>query len=637
MSKRNKDTLLNQDPNRKSRIDLYKRSTFRRRNEKPEQGLKTTIRILKYLNTEKKVITLVITLLFFSIIFSLTGEHIKQILIDFYINKDKVKSIFLDLYEKTNISNGFVFFSISLAAFFIFEIITTFLSSLLMIGTTQRTLKRMRRHIFVKLQNLAVNFFDRNRDGDLMIRITNDVDNISNTMTQTFISFITSMLTLILTISLMLWMNWKLTIVALITVPLIYIAAKNVAKATRKRFRRMRYERGALNGFVAEQINGAKVIQSFCQEEEIIQEFTIESEKVKNITINALTWASLMHPVIGFLNRLRYIIIITAGTILAINGDKAATIGTITVFLTLADRFGGQINNLANMYTDIQNALSGAERIFDIIDDQTIIKDKENALELEDVKGHVQLKNVNFSYLEDTPVLKNVSIDAKPGAKIALVGHTGAGKTTIINLITRFYDINEGEILIDGINIKDIKHASLLNHIGIVLQDTNLFHDTIYNNIRFGKLDASKEEIINACIAANCHDFINSLPDKYDTMLSRNGANISYGQRQLLSIARTILKDPDILILDEATSSVDTITEMKIQEAIDNLIKGKTSFIIAHRLSTIRNADSIIVMNKGEIVEQGTHDELLKLKGVYYQLHNARDIEELKEYGLVSA
>jgi len=624
-------------PNRKSRIDLYKRSTYRRRNEKPEEGLKTTFRVLKYLKDEKKGITVVIILLMFSIIFSLMGEQIKQILIDFYISGENIKNYLLNFFEKTNIPNGFIFFSISLACFFIFEIITTFISSLFMIGITQRTLKRMRKHIFMKLQNLAISFFNRNRDGDLMIRITNDVDNISNTMTQTFISFITSMMTLILTISLMLFMSWKLTIVALITVPLIYYAAKKVAKVSRKRFRRMRYERGALNGFVAEQINGAKVIQSFCQEDEIIDEFTIESEKVKKITINALTWSSLMHPVIGFLNRLRYIIIITAGTILAISGDATATVGTIAVFLTLADRFGGQINNLANMYTDIQNALSGAERIFDIIDDKTLIEDKENAIELEYVKGHVLLKNVNFSYIEDTPVLNNISIEAKPGKKIALVGHTGAGKTTIINLITRFYDINEGEILIDGINIKDIKHESLLKHVGIVLQDTNLFHDTIYNNIRFGKLDATEDEIMASCKAANCHEFIMKLPYKYDTILARNGANISYGQRQLLSIARTILKNPDILILDEATSSVDTITEMKIQEAIDNLTKGKTSFIIAHRLSTIRHSDSIIVMNHGKIIEEGTHEELLEHKGVYYQLHNAKDIEELKDYGLVSA
>ncbi len=610
--------------NYKSRIDLYKRSTYRKRNEKPEAGLKTTMRLLKYLYVEKKGLILVISLIFISIILSLSEEQVKKVLIDNFII--------------AGISKGFSIFIILLAILFVFEIISTFLSSFYMIGITQRTLKLMRKNIFAKLQELAISFFDRNRDGDLMIRITNDVDNISNTMTQTFIAFITSMMTLILTISMMLWMSWKLTIVALITIPLIYYAAKTVSKFSRKRFRRMRYERGALNGFVAEQINGAKVIQSFCQEEEIIKEFTVESNRVKRITISAMTLASLMNPIIGFLNRLRYIIIITAGAVLAIYfKDPRVTVGTITVFLTLADRFGAQINNLANMYTDIQNALSGAERIFDILDDTTIIHDKENAETLDNVLGHVQLNSVSFSYLEGTPVLKDVTMDAKPGKKIALVGHTGAGKTTIINLVTRFYEINDGEILIDGKNIKDISQESLLTHVGIVLQDTNLFSDTIYNNIRFGKLDATDEEVIEACKLANCHQFIMELKDNYHTKLARNGSNISFGQRQLLSIARTILKNPDILILDEATSSVDTITELQIQKAIANLTKDKTSFIIAHRLSTIRHADLIIVMDHGEIIEQGTHAQLLKQEGIYYQLHNAKDSNDLKDFDLVSA
>ncbi len=621
--KKQKEELFNPNGTYKSRIDLYKRSTYRKRNEKPENGMKTTIRVIKYLNMEKLGITFVISLILVSIIVSLSGEQVKKILIDDFIKK--------------GISDGFIFFVVILAVLYLIEIISTYGSSYLMIGITQRTLKRMRINIFSKLQNLAISFFDRNRDGDLIIRITSDVDNISNTMTQTFISFISSIMTLLFTISVMLWMSWKLTIVAMITIPLIYYAAKGVSNVSRKRFRRMRYERGALNGFVAEQINGAKVIQSFCQEEEIIKEFTIESNRVKKITINAMTWSSLMQPVVGFLNRLRYIIIITSGAILAINGDESVTVGTIAVFLTLADRFGGQINNLANMYTDIQNALSGAERIFEILDDQTIIHDKENAIELKNVKGHVQLKNVSFGYLEETPVLKNVSIDAKPGTKIALVGHTGAGKTTIINLITRFYDINQGEITIDNHNIKDVTQESLLNNIGIVLQDTNLFSDTIMNNVRFGRLDANDEEVMEACKLAKCHDFISELPDGYNTVLARNGSNISFGQRQLLSIARTILKNPNILILDEATSSVDTITELNIQNAIENLTMNKTSFIIAHRLSTIRNADVIIVMDNGKIIEQGTHEELLKHKGIYYKLHNAKDDEELKDYDLVSA
>ncbi len=609
--------------NYKSRIELYKRSTFRRRNEKPQRALKTTLRVVKYIFAEKKKLYLVIFFIMAAILLSLASQTVNRYIFDNFLDKQT--------------SNGFSLFIVILMALFIFEILMSFSGNLLMIGITQRTLKNMRKNLFAKLQSLSISFFDRNRDGDLMLRITNDVDNISTTMTQTFISFITSMMTLIFTISVMIWMSWKLTIVAMITIPLIYYTAKTISKFSRKRFRRMRYEMGALNGFVAEQINGAKVIQSFCQEEEIINEFIIESKRVKRITVRAMTWASLMNPVIGLLNKMRYIIIITAGAILAINGDKSASIGTIAVFITLAERFGQQINNLANMYTEIQNALSGAERVFDILDDTTFINDSPDAIKLDYISGHVELKNVNFSYLEDTPILKDVSIDAKPGMKIAIVGHTGAGKTTIINLITRFYDIDKGEILVDGINIKNVTQANLLNKIGIVLQDTNLFSDTIYNNIRFGKLEATDEEIIEACKLANCHKFIMELPLKYNTVLARNGANISFGQRQLLSIARTILKNPDILILDEATSSVDTLTEIKIQKAIENLTTDKTSFIIAHRLSTIRNADLIIVMENGKIVEQGNHNELLDLKGIYYQLHNAKDDNDLKNFDLVSA
>lgn len=621
MSKQKKEQQITN--NRKSRIELYKRSTFRKKNEKPENGFNTIMRVVKYLYAEKKLLVFVISLLFFSIVATLSSQVIKIIIIDDFIKK--------------GISDGFLLYIIILACLYIFQIITSYLSSYFMIGISQRTLRRMRINLFKKIQALSISFFDQNRDGDLMIRITNDVDNISSTMTQTFVSFISSMMTLILTIALMIWLNWKLTIVALITIPLIYFAAKTVSASSRKRFRKMRYERGALNGFVAEQINGAKVIQSFCQEEQIIDEFSTESNRVKKITISALTWASLMNPVIGLLNNLRYIIIVTTGAILAINGDPQATVGIITAFITLANLFGGKINLLANMYTDIQNALSGAERVFDILDNTSEIKDKDDAITLENGRGHVELKHVDFEYIENTPILKDVSINATPGKKIALVGHTGAGKTTIINLLTRFYDVKKGVVLIDGVNIQDITHDSLLSHVGIVLQDTNLFSDTIYNNILLGKLDTTKEEIENACKLANCHEFICELPNGYDTVLARNGSNISFGQRQLLSIARTILKNPDILILDEATSSVDTITEKQIQYAIENLTKDKTSFIIAHRLSTIRNADLIIVMNDGQIVEQGSHEELLNLKGKYYQLHNSKDSQDFDDFEKVSA
>ena len=608
MSKKKKILSKTEEDHRPSRIDLYKRSTYRKRNEKPREALATTVRLMTYLKEERKTILFVILIILIQTSLTLASSYVYRDVIDNYIESDLLK--------------GFASIILLLCFIYVMETIVAFVSRYIMIGVSQRTLKKMRQHIFSKLQVLAISFFDRNRDGDLMSRITNDVDNISNTLTQTITQFIGSILMLVSTVALMFVMSWQLTLVTLVTVPLIYFSAKIVAKFSRKKFRQLRYEIGALNGFVAEQIDGAKVIQSFVQEDQIIEEFTGESDRVTRTTIRAVTFSSLMGPVMEFLSNFRNVVIITAGAIFVING--ITTIGTISAFVILARQFGRPLNQLANLYTDIQNALSGAERIFDILDDDTIIKNKEDAIELKDVSGLVELRDVSFAYTEGTNVLSNISIKADPGQKIALVGHTGAGKTTIINLVTRFYDITEGAILIDGTNIKDLTKESLLEHVGIVLQDTNLFTTSILENIRYGRLEATDEEVKEACRLANCHDFIMELPNNYNTLLSRNGSNISHGQRQLLSIARTILKNPDILILDEATSSVDTMTEMKITSAISNLTAGKTSFIIAHRLSTIKNSDVIVVMKDGQIIEQGSHKSLLDQKGIYYKLNNAK-------------
>lgn len=606
---------MSQDNKRTSRIDLYKRSTYRKRNEKPKDAMKTTIRLIKYLKTERRIVFLVIFLIAVQTTFTLLASYYYRQVIDEYIEQGILK--------------GFVAIIGLLVFLYVSEALMNLASSFIMVGVSQRTLKKMRKHIFAKMQILAVSFFDRNRDGDLMIRITNDVDNISTTLTQTVTQFVGSIITLVATTILMFIMSWQLSLVTLATVPLIYIAARLVAKYSRSGFRQMRYEIGALNGFVAEQIDGAKVIQSFVQEDAIIDEFIVESNRVTKTTIKAVTFSSLMGPVMEFLGNIRNMIIATAGAVFVIK--DITTVGTISTFVILARQFGRPLNQLANLYTDIQNALSGAERVFEILDDQTIIPEKPDAIKLTNVQGLVELKNVNFSYIDGTPVLKQVSITAEPGKKIALVGHTGAGKTTIINLITRFYDVDDGEILIDGINIKDYTIDSLLEHVGIVLQDTNLFTGTIRDNIRYGKLDATEEEIIAACKMAQCHDFIMGLKDQYDTMLTHNGANISHGQRQLLSIARTILKNPKILILDEATSSVDTMTEIKITQAMKNLTANKTSFIIAHRLSTIRDCDNIVVLKAGKILEQGTHQELMEQKGIYYQLNNAKPDDDILE------
>lgn len=594
---------------RASRIDLYKKSTYRKRNEKPKEALGTTLRLIRYLREETPLVILTILLLTVQ-----TGIGLASSL----VYRDMIDNI------ERGILRGFITLIATLAFLYVSNAVINFVSGYIMNGVSQRTLKKMRKHIFEKLQILSISFFDRNRDGDLMSRITNDVDNISNTMTHSVIQFVESIITLLGTLGFMIYMSWELTLVTMVTVPLIYVAAKTIARFSRKRHRQLRYEIGALNGFIAEQIDGAKVIQSFVQEEQIIDEFTYESKRVTRTTIIASTLSSIMGPAMEFLGNIRYIVIIIGGAMMIANGVSSVTVGTITAFVELANRFSRPLNQLANLYTDIQNALSGAERIFEILDDQSIIPEDPEAIPLENVKGTVELRNVTFSYVEGQNVLKNISIKAYPGQKIALVGHTGAGKTTIINLIMRFYDVEEGEVLIDGVNIKKYTIDSLFNHVGIVLQDTHLFSGTIKENIRYGRLDATDEEIIEACKAANCHHFIMQLPEGYDTMLAPNGSNLSEGQRQLLSIARTLLRNPDILILDEATSNVDTMTERYITEAIDRLTANRTSFIIAHRLSTIRNCDLIIVMQGGEIIEQGSHDELVNKKGIYYQLLNAK-------------
>lgn len=599
---------------RASRIDLYKKSTYRKRNEKPKEALGTTLRLIRYLREETPLVILTILLLTVQ-----TGIGLASSL----VYRDMIDNI------ERGILRGFITLIATLAFLYVSNAVINFVSGYIMNGVSQRTLKKMRKHIFEKLQILSISFFDRNRDGDLMSRITNDVDNISSTMTHSVIQFVESIITLLGTLGFMIYMSWELTLVTMVTVPLIYVAAKTIARFSRKRHRQLRYEIGALNGFIAEQIDGAKVIQSFVQEEQIIDEFTYESKRVTRTTIIASTLSSIMGPAMEFLGNIRYIVIIIGGAMMIANGVSSVTVGTITAFVELANRFSRPLNQLANLYTDIQNALSGAERIFEILDDQSIIPEDPEAIPLENVKGTVELRNVTFSYVEGQNVLKNISIKAYPGQKIALVGHTGAGKTTIINLIMRFYDVEEGEVLIDGVNIKKYTIDSLLNHVGIVLQDTHLFSGTIKENIRYGRLDATDEEIIEACKAANCHHFIMQLPEGYDTMLAPNGSNLSEGQRQLLSIARTLLRNPDILILDEATSNVDTMTERYITEAIDRLTANRTSFIIAHRLSTIRNCDLIIVMQGGEIIEQGSHDELVHKKGIYYQLLNAKPDDAL--------
>ena len=405
----------------------------------------------------------------------------------------------------------------------------------------------------------------------------------------------------------------------MLVIPTMMLITSKIAKRTRKYFLNQQESLGKLNGIIEECISGQKLVKVFTREEKQIEEFNNSNDDLKKIGIKALILSGFIPPLINLLNNINFAFIAGIGGWLAVK--EIITIGVIASFINYSKQFTRPINELANQFNMLQTAIAGAERVFEIMDEKPEKEDEEDAIKLSKISGKVDFENVDFSYDEKTPVLKNVNLHINPGETIALVGPTGAGKTTIINLLTRFYDIQKGSIKIDGVDIKKINRKSLRSSLGIVLQDAYLFSETVRENIRYGRLDATDEEVERAAKLANAHKFIQRLPQGYDTILSEDASNLSQGQKQLLTIARAILANPSILILDEATSSVDTRTEMHIQEAMLNLMKGRTSFVIAHRLSTIRDASQIVVINDGQIIEKGSHDELLKQKGFYYNLY----------------
>ena len=466
-----------------------------------------------------------------------------------------------------------------------------------------------------------------------MSRMTNDVENVSNTISQSISSLISGIVTIVGTLIIMIVKSWSLTLITLMSTVLTILASSLLMKKMTPLFRRKSSELGELNGYAEEMITGYKTLVAYSKEEEVNKKFSELSTRLTKTTIKGEIWGGSMGPVMNGIGNLTYLVIAIVGSYIILKNPslivtfskepvtRAVAIATLAYFLTAARQFSRPINQIANLFGQIINAMAGAERVFEVIDTENEVDNGKIEINYENFKGNIEFKNVNFSYVEGQPVLKNFSLVVKPGEKIALVGHTGSGKTTIVNLLMRFYDVDSGEILIDGVNIQDITKESLRNTISIVLQDTVLFIDTIANNIKYGKLDATFEEMKEAAILANVNFFVKKLPERYDTMLTESGSNLSQGQRQLLSISRAVLKDPKILILDEATSSVDTRTEKNIQDAMINLMKNRTNLIIAHRLSTIQDADKIVVIDHGEILEIGNHDELLAKQGMYYELY----------------
>lgn len=507
---------------------------------------------------------------------------------------------------------------IALAVCYMIGWLTDTLGGVLMVKATQQFVRNIRLDFFAKLQKIPLSFFDTRSHGDTMSRITNDVDNISSTISQITTQLAASILSILGTLVVMLMLNPILAGVSLISVPLFFILSKTITKHSRKYFLGQQIQLGALNSIIEENITGLKMVKAFNRQEFVIDGFGDVNKELCSYSTKAQTWAGLMMPLMNVINNLSFALIACIGGIMVLR--EMASVGLVVSFLAYSKQFGMPLNNIAGMFNNIQSALAGAERVFEILDEAEQPHDVPGAKELREVSGFVEFQNVSFSYVQGRTVLNDVSFSVKPGEVIALVGETGAGKTTIVNLLTRFYEPESGRILIDGNRIDEITRKSLHDCFSVVLQDTSLFSGTIFDNIKYSKPSASEAEVINASKLARADEFISRLPHGYNTKVTGSTDNLSLGQRQLIAIARAILRDAPILILDEATSSVDTKTEKDIQRALLSLMKNRSSFLIAHRLSTIRDADRIMVIDRGEISEMGTHIELMEQKGLYYKM-----------------
>ena len=488
-----------------------------------------------------------------------------------------------------------------------------------MLTVAQNALQKIRDDLFTKMQNLPVRFYDTNNNGDLMSRFTNDVDTIGQMLSNTLVQLFSGALSIVGTLFLMIYTNLYLTVVTIIMIPLMMKAGGMVARRSQKYFSAQQTSLGAVNGYIEEMISGQKVIKVFCHENVAKEEFALLNKDLRDNQIKAQFFGGIMGPVMGNLSQVNYSLTACIGGLLCI--FKNFDVGGLTVFLNFSRQFSRPINEISMQVSNVFSALAGAERVFAIMDEQPEQADDADAVTLQPMTGHVELKDVTFGYTPDKVILKNISLYAKPGQKIAFVGSTGAGKTTITNLLNRFYDIQSGSITIDGVDIRHLKRDELRRNIAMVLQDTHLFTGTVRENIRYGRLDATDEEVIQAAKTASAHSFIMRLPHGYDTMLEGDGANLSQGQRQLLNIARAAISKAPILILDEATSSVDTRTEKHIEKGMDRLMADRTTFVIAHRLSTVRNANAIMVLEQGQIIERGDHEDLLAMRGRYYELY----------------
>ncbi len=587
--------------------------------EKPKDFKKTVARLLGYLGKSKILLIIMILCVIASAAVTLIAPTMQTAALD-YLTLDSMGGKMTTADGKLIIDfEAMAKILAVLAVLFAASSLFSYLQSRLAAKLSQGTVKVMRADLFRKIEKLSIGYTDNHPHGDLMSRMTNDIENVSNTISQSVTSLISSVITIIGALCIMLYYSWEMTLISMITIPLTLLATSFLTKRVRRYFLAQQRLLGELNAEVEESVMGYRTILAFSREEKTKEQFSKTSAELKKTGIKAEIFGGIMGPLMNIIGNIGYLLIVIAGVVFAINGRFSVT--TVFLFIQFSKQFTRPLSEIANQYTSILNAVTGAERVFEIMDEPSETDAGTTTLTPDMVTGHLSFRHINFSYVPGEPVLKDFCLEVNPGQKIAIVGKTGSGKTTIINLLTRFYETDSGEILIDGINIKDVTKDSLRKNIAIVLQDTVLFTDTIGANIRYGRLDATDEEVRRAAITANADTFIERMPEGYDTELAESGSNISNGQRQLLSIARAVLADPKILILDEATSSVDTRTEMHIQEAMLHLMHGRTTLIIAHRLSTIRDADCIIVLDDGKICESGNHEALLAKKGVYYKLY----------------
>lgn len=617
--------------------------------QKPKNVKKTVLRLFGYLSKRKWLLILVVVMVLLSTLGMVSASYFIRVIVDDYLQP------MLTAGPENADFGPLIYMLLRMAVLFALSAAASYGYARIMLILSQSTVNIIRRDLFDAMQDLPISYFDTHTHGELMSRYTNDVDTVRNFLSMGFVQTISSLVSVVATFGMMLFLSFRLTVLMLVAIAVMLVIIKKMGGKSSRYFRAQQKALGAANGFIEETIEGQKVVKVFNHEQKSIEAFSALNDELQNAATSANTYASALMPIMGNFSHVVYAAIAAAGGVFVIG--NTLSVGTVLSFLQYTRSFTQPLTNLSQQFNNILSALAGAERIFDVIDQKpetddgyvTLVNAKytengeltecpehtglwawkhkhtaDGSVTYKKLEGDVEFEHVTFSYDGKKTVLNDISLYAKPGQKIAFVGSTGAGKTTITNLLNRFYEIQDGKIRYDGINIQKIKKADLRRSLAMVLQDTHLFTGTVEDNIRYGNLDATHEQIVEAAKLANADDFITRLPQGYDTVITGDGANLSQGQRQLLAIARAAVADPPVLVLDEATSSIDTRTEHLIEQGMDKLMQGRTVFVIAHRLSTVRNADAIMVLEHGEVIERGDHDDLLRQKGKYYQLYTGQ-------------